>query len=188
MWRRRRSAPPEGRRGAGWLGWAALAVVIAGVMGGAVAARDAVVAAWPLAARLYAMAGLVEVAPAQPLTLRNVTQSSSIEGERLVGIFAERDALLKMLWKGDQLDRPVSELMTPDPDTLTPDDTIAFALNRMVQGGYRHVPLVDPAHKPVGVLVMRDVVAYVVSFFAAEVINVPPHSEHDPPDRSVDGG
>lgn len=77
-------AAPEGRRGAGWLGWAALAVVIAGVLGGAVLARDAVVAEWPLAARLYAMAGLVEAAPAQPLTLRNVTQSSSIEGERLV--------------------------------------------------------------------------------------------------------
>ena len=111
-----------------------------------------------------------------------------IEGERLVGIFAERDALLKKLWKGDKLDLPVSELMTPNPDTLTPDDTIAFALNRMVQGGYRHVPLVDVAHKPVGVLVMRDVVSYVVSFFPSEVINVPPHSEHDPPDRSVAGG
>ena len=110
------------------------------------------------------------------------------ENARLVGIFAERDALIKKLWKGDKLDRRVSEFMTPDPDTLTPDDTIAFALNRMVEGGYRHMPPVDLENRPVGILVMRDVVAYVVSFFASEVINLPPHSEHNPPNRLVDGG
>ena len=111
-----------------------------------------------------------------------------VEGERLVRIFAERDLLLKELWTGEKLERPVSEFMTPDPDTLTPDDTIAYALNRMVEGGYRHVPLVDQSHKPIGILVMRDVMAHVVSFFPSEVINVPPHSEYNPPDRSIDGG
>ena len=110
------------------------------------------------------------------------------QGERLVGIFAERDLLLRKLWKGDKLDRPVSEFMTPDPDTLTPDDTIAFALNRMVEGGYRNVPLIDPGKKLVGLLAMRDVMAHVISFFPVEVINLPPHSEHNPPDRSIDGG
>jgi hypothetical protein len=35
---------------------------------------------------------------------------------------------------------------------------------------------------------MRDVMAHVVSFFPDEILNVPPHSEHNPPDRSVEGG
>lgn len=122
------------------------------------------------------------------LAQRRIGALLVMQDERLVGIFAERDLLLKELWKDDKLNRPVSEFMTPDPDTLTPEDTIAFALNRMVEGGYRNVPLVDVAKKPIGLLAMREVMAYVISYFPAEVINVPPHSEHNPPDRSVDGG
>ncbi|MGI9354173.1 MAG: CBS domain-containing protein [Rhizobiaceae bacterium] len=124
----------------------------------------------------------------EQLAQRRIGALLVTQDERLVGIFAERDLLLKELWKGDKLNRPVSEFMNHDPDTLTPDDTIAFALNRMVEGGYRNVPLVDLAQRPVGLLTMRDVMAHVISYFPAEVINVPPHSEHNPPDRSVDGG
>ena len=78
--------------------------------------------------------------------------------------------------------------MTPDPECLTPHDPIAFALNRMVVGGYRHVPLVTADGSPVGILPMRDVIAYIVSFFPTEIFNVPPHSEHNPPDRLPEGG
>ena len=111
-----------------------------------------------------------------------------VEDGKVVGIFAERDALMKRLYDTKGLDRPVREFMTRDPDCLTIHDGIAVALNRMVEGGYRHIPLVNADHAPVGILVMRDVVRYVVSFFPAEVLNLPPHSEHDPPDRSIDGG
>ena len=58
----------------------------------------------------------------------------------------------------------------------------------MVTGGYHHIPLVNAEQAPVGILVMRDVVRYVVSFFPAEVLNLPPYSEHAPPDRSIYGG
>ncbi len=50
----------------------------------------------------------------------------------IVGLFAARDLLVKGRWDGTKLDRPVREFMTPDPVTLTPHDTIAFALNRAV--------------------------------------------------------
>ncbi|MCP5109286.1 MAG: CBS domain-containing protein [bacterium] len=110
------------------------------------------------------------------------------ENGKLVGIFAERDALMKGLYHGGHGDKPISDYMTPNPDCLTPDDSIALALNRMVQGGYRHVPLIAPDRTPVGILVMRDVVAHIVSHFAEEIINVPPHSEHNPPDRARAGG
>lgn len=106
----------------------------------------------------------------------------------VVGIFAERDALMKRLFLGGDLDRPISEFMTPDPVCLTKHDAIAQALNRMVVGGYRHVPLVDADGKPEGILVMRDVVRHIVSFFPTEVMNAAPHSEHNPPDRNREGG
>ena len=119
---------------------------------------------------------------------KNIGALLVVEDGKVVGIFGERDPLIKNLYDGTRLERPVREFMTPDPDCLTPEDSIAFALNRMVVGGYRHIPLVNPAHEPVGILVMRDVVGYVVSFFPAEVLNAPPHSEHDPPDRQREGG
>lgn len=111
-----------------------------------------------------------------------------IEGGKLIGIFAERDLLLKQLYDSEKLVRPVREYMTPNPDCLTPDDSIAFALNRMARGGYRHVPLITPDEKPVGLVSMRTVMEYIVTFFPAEVINVPPHSEVNPPDHSAEGG
>ena len=110
-----------------------------------------------------------------------------VENDKLVGIFAERDLLVKRLYDGKSLDRPVRDFMTPDPDCLTADDPIAFGLNRMVEGGYRHVPLIRPDKSVVGILIMRDVIAYVESFFPVVAINVPPPSEYNPPDHHRQG-
>ena len=106
---------------------------------------------------------------------------------KVVGIFGERDLLMKGLYEGDKLDRPVKEFMTPDPVCLTVHDPIAFALNRMVVGGYRHIPLVNNTGALEGILTMRDVMRYVVSFFPVEVVSLPPHSEHNPPERNIEG-
>jgi CBS domain-containing protein len=118
---------------------------------------------------------------------KNIGAVIVVDGGKVVGIFSERDALRKGLWK-EGTDRPIREFMTPDPDCLTPQDTIAMAMNRMGVGGYRHVPLVDAERRPVGMLVMRDVVRYIVSFFPVVALNLPPHSEHSPPERNTDGG
>ena len=66
-----------------------------------------------------------------------------VENGKIAGIFAERDLLIRRLYEGGSVDRPVREFMTPNPECLTPHDSIASALNRMVQGGYRHIPLID---------------------------------------------
>lgn len=95
-----------------------------------------------------------------------------VDGERLVGIFTERDLLY--LVGVSSLDRPVSEVMTTDPDVLRPNDPIVYALNLMSVGGYRHVPLVDDAHRPVGVVSMRHIVHYLVAFFPQAVLTLPP--------------
>ncbi|MFQ5504163.1 MAG: cyclic nucleotide-binding/CBS domain-containing protein [Planctomycetota bacterium] len=122
------------------------------------------------------------------MSTREIGALPVVEGGKIAGIFAERDVLSKGLYDGKQLEAPLSEFMTRNPVCLTPHDTIAFALNRMVVGGYRHIPLVDPAGQPEGILAMRDVMSYVVSFFPTEVLSVPPHSEHNPPERELDGG
>lgn len=95
-------------------------------------------------------------------------------GAKLKGIFTERDAVTKIVARGiDPAKTPVRKVMTPDPETLRPTDSIAYALNKMSLGGYRHVPLVDSARTPVGVVSVRDIVNYLVTFFPESVLNLP---------------
>ena len=95
----------------------------------------------------------------------------AVRDGRLVGILTERDLLEKL--EGVDLSRPVRELMTPDPEVLRLDDPIVYALHRMSVGGYRHVPLVDDGGRPVGILSVKDIVHYVVSFFVSDVLTLP---------------
>lgn len=93
----------------------------------------------------------------------------------LAGIFTERDVLMKLLsTKGESAKIPVSEVMTSSPETLHTDDTIAYAMNLMSVGGYRHVPIVDANGKPLSILSVKDVVSYIVEHFPDEVLNLPP--------------
>ena len=63
--------------------------------------------------------------------------------QRLLGIFTERDALLRLNVDVDKLrDKPVGSMMT-SPTTLRTRDKIAYALHRMNVGGFRHIPIVD---------------------------------------------
>ncbi|HUI27813.1 MAG TPA: CBS domain-containing protein [Candidatus Kryptonia bacterium] len=94
---------------------------------------------------------------------------------KLAGILTERDVLTKVAISGIDLDQTqVSSIMTSAPETLSLDDRIAYALNKMVVGGFRHLPLVDAAQRPVGVISMRNVVEYIVDLFPNEVLNLPP--------------
>jgi CBS domain-containing protein len=106
---------------------------------------------------------------------------------RLTGIFTERDVLNKIAGRGlDFSTIVVKTYMTPDPETLGLDDMIAYALNMMSVGGYRHVPLVDGDHRPVGMVSVRDVVEMIVENFPKDVLNLPPDPGHET--RSEYGG
>jgi len=62
---------------------------------------------------------------------------------RLVGIFTGRDAVCRVLAAGrDARTTHLSEVMTPDPATLMPEQSAIDALRLMWDGGFRHVPLV----------------------------------------------
>ncbi len=83
-----------------------------------------------------------------------------VEGDHLLGIFTERDALLKLNVDAARLsDQPISSVMTANPITLAAKDKIAFALHKMNVGGYRHVPILTQG-KLTGVISIRDILAY----------------------------
>ena len=109
-----------------------------------------------------------------------------VERERLVGIVTERDVIMKV----GQADggRPLRDFMTPDPEVLSPDDPVVYALNKMSVGGFRHVPLVDEARRPVGVVSVKDIVDYIADFFPNDVLTVPPDPARGERWRGRDGG
>jgi CBS domain-containing protein len=109
-----------------------------------------------------------------------------VEEERLVGIITERDLLLKV--EDADLGRPIQALMTPDPEVLTLDDPIVYALNKMSVGGFRHVPLVDDARRPVGIVSVKDIIDYIADFFPNDVLTVPPDPARGEAWRGRDGG
>jgi signal-transduction protein with cAMP-binding, CBS, and nucleotidyltransferase domain len=82
------------------------------------------------------------------------------EGDRLVGIFTDRDAVLKVAGLERQA-RPIATLMTRDPVVLRHDETIAVAINKMAVGGFRHIPIVEDG-RPTGVVTARDVFRHLV--------------------------
>lgn len=91
-----------------------------------------------------------------------------VENRKLVGIFTERDALLRLGADAVTLGaRPVSEFMTPKPQTLRLDAKIAFAVQRMDLGGFRHVPVVSKDGEPLGVISVRDILGYLTEKMAA---------------------
>jgi CBS domain-containing protein len=95
---------------------------------------------------------------------------------RLVGIFTERDVLFRVAAANRDAKRtPVSEVMTPDPETLTMHDELAWVLNLMAVGGFRHVPIVDDDGRPCAVFSVKHIVERLVEFFPNDVLNLPPH-------------
>ena len=111
------------------------------------------------------------------------------EGGVLQGIFTERDLLVRVA--GRKLDWTrieISEFMTANPESLQSGDGIAWALNLMHIGGYRHVPLVDDAGHPTGVVSVKDIVDFIVDLVPDEVLNLPPDPRQKPGSADVGGG
>jgi CBS domain-containing protein len=77
-----------------------------------------------------------------------------LDGDRLAGILTERD-VLRAVGTGFDPDAPVSDWMTRNPETISPDDTIDDALGLMNHGGFRHLPVTED-DRLVGIISVRD--------------------------------
>lgn len=80
-----------------------------------------------------------------------------LEEGALVGIFTERDIL--SAFERTRADparvSPVSKAMTGNALTIDPDATVGEAMDRMLDGGFRHLPVMDGGTL-VGIVSMRD--------------------------------
>lgn len=96
------------------------------------------------------------------------------DGDEVVGILTERDLLRRVFAAGKPLTSTVAECMTPHPVVVSLKEPVGSVLRRMEEGGYRHLPVVDEAGRPVGMLSVKRIVHYLVEHFPSTVYNLPP--------------
>jgi CBS domain-containing protein len=95
------------------------------------------------------------------------------KGKKVVGIFTERDLVSRAMTAKAWTRAPVKKFMTPNPETLSVTAPVAYALNKMSVGRFRHVPLVGEGGAPAGVVSIRDIIDFIVELCPEEVLNLP---------------
>lgn len=92
-----------------------------------------------------------------------------VDGNRLAGIFTERDALFRVMAEGRSPEMTtLAEVMTANPRTITPDRPFGHALHLMYEGEFRHVPVVENG-RPLGMVSARDALGPDLKQFISEL-------------------
>lgn len=105
---------------------------------------------------ITASAGISVAEAAQLMKEHRVGAILVVQGGKLKGIFTERDALFRVMAAGrDPKTTTLSEVMTPNPRTISPDRPFGHALHLMYEGEFRHVPVVENG-RPLGMVSARD--------------------------------
>ena len=93
---------------------------------------------------------------------RHIGAVAVIGEGKLAGIFSERDLMRRVVAEGrDPKSLKVSEVMTRDPLTVRPHDSLEHAMDLMKQHGFRHLPVCDGGEIS-GLISMRDLLANAV--------------------------
>ncbi len=87
---------------------------------------------------------------------RHVGSALVIEGGRATGIFTERDVLRALGSDFDAAHHPVADWMTHDPTTVDIDAEVRTARDLMLDGGFRHLPVLEGTEL-VGIVSIRDI-------------------------------
>ncbi|HZS24393.1 MAG TPA: CBS domain-containing protein [Gaiellaceae bacterium] len=92
---------------------------------------------------------------------RDVGAILVLSGDTVSGILTERD-VLRAVAQGGVEGTNVAAWMTRDPETVESEESTRQAASIMIHGGFRHLPVVDGAGKPVGIVSIRDLMRVVV--------------------------
>jgi CBS domain-containing protein len=94
---------------------------------------------------------------------KNIGAVLVTDGDRLVGIFSERDYARKVVLAGkSSKDTMVRELMSGNLITTSPDTTVKECLDLFTENRIRHLPIVDNG-KLVGILTIGDAVKHMIT-------------------------
>ncbi len=97
---------------------------------------------------------------AKMMVERNIGAVPVLQSGELVGIFSERDLMSRVVVNGrDPASTPVSEVMTEDPLTVAPKDTLETCMTLMRRHGFRHLPVCS-GRELIGVVSLRDILLH----------------------------
>lgn len=83
----------------------------------------------------------------------------------IVGIFSERDVLIRLADRYEEsINLPISEFMTLNPEMLDINTPIAYALNRMSIGDFRHLPITKNGHLE-GIISLRAMLSFLSEWY-----------------------
>jgi CBS domain-containing protein len=103
---------------------------------------------------------------------KNVGALPVLHDGTLMGIVSERDYTRKVILKGRSSNKtPVSDIMTGEPLTVSPSETITECMRIMTEKHVRHLPVLEGT-KLVGMLSMGDVVNWLISAQTATIDNL----------------
>jgi CBS domain-containing protein len=103
---------------------------------------------------------------------KNVGALLVMKGEKLVGIFSERDYTRKVFLRGkSSKETRVDEIMTKDPTVIHPHEGVDKCLGLMTDKHIRHLPVVEN-DKVIGVISIGDLVKNVISCQSAAIAHL----------------
>jgi len=98
----------------------------------------------------------------QIMTEKNISALLIIEDEKLLGIFTERDYARKVVLHGkSSKNTAIQDIMTANPHTISPADSIESCMVLMTNNHFRHLPIVEE-DKVIGMLSIGDLVKFII--------------------------
>jgi len=95
------------------------------------------------------------------MTYKHCGAIAVTEKNKLIGIFTERDLLARVVGQGRDVESTqISEVMTRNIETASPQDSVVLCMGRMNHGRFRHIPVIDEEQNLLGMLSQRDFIAY----------------------------
>jgi CBS domain-containing protein len=107
---------------------------------------------------------------------------SVVESIELLGIFTERDLMLRVVKEGrDPMTTRVRDVMTPDVKTITETSTEEEAIGVMLNGHLRHLPILGNDGSVLGVLSIRSLLEDRLEDLTHEVSSLEQYLANDGP-------
>lgn len=131
---------------------------------------------------LYKVAADASVqSAAEYMTERNIGAVTVVEGDRVVGLFSERDLMKRVVARGrDPKTVSVSEVMTTELVTGLPVDSCVEGISKMRQAKCRHLPVLE-GQQFFGLISLRDLLEVEVDEQAEELRMLNTYIHYIPP-------